>query len=73
MKTKSTTQVLTIDPTQFRVHEVRVGLDPRGPHKCLQCGQPFKTGEVWQRMKSPPDPELGSYVVGIHSQCLKAH
>lgn len=65
----TTKQVLTIDLTQYSVGEVRIGPDLRGPSKCLKCHQAFKAGETWQRIKSPPDPEYGSYFIGIHSRC----
>lgn len=61
--------VLTIDLSQYSIGEVRVGPDPRGPSRCLKCHQSFKAGEVWQRMKSPPDPEYGSYAIGVHAKC----
>lgn len=39
--------------------EFRVGPDPRGPAKCLRCHQPFRVGESWKRLTSPPDPKFG--------------
>lgn len=69
MNTRKMQQALTIDLTRFTAHEIRVGPDRRGPAKCLQCHQAFKAGEVWQRMKSLPDPEYGSYYIGVHSKC----
>lgn len=62
-------QSLTIDLRIYSVGEIRVGPDSRGPSRCLKCQQVFKQGEVWQRMKSPPDPEYESYFVGVHSKC----
>lgn len=62
-------QLLTTDPRNYANAEVRVGPDTRGPSKCLKCHQVFKRGEVWQRIKSPPDPVLGSYYIGIHGKC----
>ncbi len=55
---------------RYAATEYLVGPSPKGPNRCLQCGQPFKAGEPWQRRISPPDPELGSYAIGIHSRCL---
>ncbi len=55
---------------QYAVTEYMVGPSPKGPKRCLRCGQAFKAGEPWQRRISPPDPELGSYAIGIHSRCL---
>ena len=62
-------QAHTIDLTQYSVGEMRVGPDPRGPAKCLKCQQAFRSGEVWQRFKSVPDPEFGSYSIGVHAKC----
>jgi len=62
-------QLLTLDLSDYDIIEIQVGPDPRGPVRCLQCQQAFKPGEVWRRLKSPPDPEFGSYAVGIHSKC----
>lgn len=69
MNAKGVTRTVTIDLTGYTVHEVRIGPNVRGPRKCLKCNQTFKAGEVWQRMKSPPDPEYGSYFIGVHTQC----
>lgn len=69
MKTNGMNQTRKINLALFTGHEVCVGPDRRGPNKCLQCDQPFKTGEVWQRLKSPPDPEYGSYFIGVHTKC----
>jgi hypothetical protein len=52
--------------------EFRVGPDPRGPARCIHCRQPFKKGEAWKRMTSPPDPKLGAYSFGIHDRCSQA-
>ncbi len=46
-----------------------VGPSPKGPKRCLYCGQPFKPGECWHRHTSPPDPDYGTYSVGIHDRC----
>lgn len=62
-------QVLTNRLTQHTLGEMRIGPDPRGPSKCLKCHQTFQSGEVWQRIQSPPDPEFGSYFIGVHVQC----
>ncbi len=69
MNTKGLTKALTIDLTQYTVYEVRVGPDTRGPSKCNKCNQTFKVGEIWQRMKSPPDRDYGSYFIGVHCKC----
>jgi hypothetical protein len=69
MNAKAMTQALTIDLTKYTIHAVHVGPKLRGPKRCIRCSQPFKTGEIWQRMKSLPDPEFGSYFIGVHSQC----
>lgn len=69
MNVKGLTKALKIDLSQYSVGELRVGPDLRGPSKCLKCQQPFKTGEVWQRMQSPRDPEFGSYTIGVHAKC----
>ncbi len=69
MNTRGMNQTLTIDLTCFTAHEVRIGPDHRGPTKCIQCNKLFKASEVWQRMKSPPDPKFGSYFIGVHSRC----
>ncbi len=50
--------------------ENRVGPSPDGPKLCMHCHKPFAKGEAWQRLTSPPDPEFGSYTVGIHEKCL---
>ncbi len=55
---------------QYAAMEYMVGPSSKGPKRCLRCGQPFKKGEAWQRHTSPPDPELGSYAIGIHTRCL---
>ncbi len=47
-----------------------VGPSPKGPQRCLHCGQPFKPGEAWRRYTSPPDAEFGQYSVGIHEKCV---
>jgi len=60
---------LTIDLSQYNVTEIRMGPDPRGPARCIHCQQVFKSGETWWRLKSRPDPQFGSYFVGIHERC----
>lgn len=61
--------VLTIDLRRYSIGEMRIGPDTRGPSRCLKCHQTFRPGEVWQRIKSPPDPDYGSYFIGVHSKC----
>lgn len=62
-------KLLRADLSQYTIIEIVVGPDARGPARCLQCQQAFKPGEMWRRLKSPPDPKFGSYAVGIHSKC----
>lgn len=69
MNAKIMTKVLEIDPAKYKTHEVCFGPHARGPARCIKCNEPFKLGEMWQRMKSPPDPEYGSYFIGTHCQC----
>lgn len=69
MNAKSMTKVLEIDLIKYAAHEVCFGPHPRGPNKCIKCDQVFRPGEMWQRMKSPPDPEYGSYFIGVHCKC----
>ncbi len=47
-----------------------IGPSPKGPKRCLHCGQPFKPGEAWRRYTSPSDPQFGAYSVGIHETCV---
>ena len=49
--------------------EFRVGPDPIGPARCINCLQPFKEGELWKRMTSRLDTEFGAYSIGIHDRC----
>lgn len=62
-------KLLKMDPRDYTIIEIIVGPDSRGPARCLQCQQAFQPGEMWRRMKSPFDPEYGSYFIGIHSKC----
>lgn len=62
-------KLLALDLSHYSVIEIQVGPDPRGPKRCLQCQQEFKPGEVWRRVQSPPDPEYGSYFIGVHGKC----
>lgn len=59
------------DPKRFTVTEYLVGPNPKGPKVCLNCRAPFQEGEAWERHTSPPDPEFGSYAIGIHQKCLR--
>lgn len=73
-QTKQTvlSKLLKLDLSDYSIVEIQVGTDPKGPVRCLQCQQPFRPGEIWRRLKSPPDPEYGSYTVGVHSRCPTA-
>lgn len=74
MNSKGTKQTVlsklrAADLSHYTVIEILVGPDSRGPTRCFHCQQTFKPGESWRRIQSPPDPEYGSYFVGIHFQC----
>ncbi len=62
-------KLLKVDLSDYAITEIVIGPDPRGPARCFHCQQLFKPGEMWRRMISPPDPEFGSYAVGLHSKC----
>lgn len=49
--------------------ECHVGPGDSGPSLCLACQRPFREGEVWLRYTSPPDPEWGVYIFGLHEEC----
>lgn len=53
----------------YAIIEFRVGPDPRGPVKCIECEQAFKSGDRWRRMTAPPDPVFGTYSMGVHIKC----
>lgn len=57
------------DLSQAAVIEFLVGKNPRGPAKCIKCRKPFKRGDAWRRLTSPPDKEFGSYSIGVHQKC----
>ena len=64
--------------TQIQVEAVKIvtveylmGPDQRGPDKCLHCQLLFQEGEVWRRYTAPPDPEYGTYSIGVHNACAQ--
>lgn len=69
MNPKPTDQSVTIDLRAYTEPELCVGPKAGGPTRCLKCNRTFKVGEIWQRLKSPPDPEFGSYFIGVHLKC----
>lgn len=58
-----------LDATKTGTMQLLVGPMPKGPRRCIKCGKEFKNGEAWRRYTSPPDPEFGSYSVGVHEKC----
>jgi hypothetical protein len=55
--------------TKLVTVEYLIGPDDTGPEYCIHCRRLFVDGDRWQRISSPPDPEYGSYRIGIHDAC----
>jgi hypothetical protein len=68
-KQKMLSKLLKLDLSRYPITEIQVGLDPRGPKRCLRCQRMFKPDEVWRRMTSAADPQYGRYTVAIHNKC----
>ena len=52
--------------------EYLLGPDEQGPERCIHCHGLFGEGDVWRRITAPPDPEFGTYSVGVHDACAAA-
>jgi hypothetical protein len=55
--------------TKIVTIEYLIGLDAIGPSQCIHCHRLFVEGELWLRVTAPPDPEFGTYSIGVHDGC----
>ena len=58
-----------VEATRIVTIEYLVGPDANGPQQCIHCHGLFGEGEVWRRISAPPDPECGTYSIGVHDAC----
>jgi hypothetical protein len=70
-RTTTMPKLAQIMKEEHAIMELCVGPDQRGPVKCIRCHEPFKPGESWRRMTSPPDPVYGAYAIGVHKKCAE--
>ena len=61
----------TVEATKIVTVEYLMGPDEKGPERCIHCYRLFQEGEVWRRYTAPPDPECGTYSIGVPDACAQ--
>ncbi len=67
LQKKSCLNVQVIDARLVQYTRHGVGLQRGNPRKCIECGEPIKDGETWERSASAADPKCGRIVIIKHS------